>query len=212
MDRENRNFFQRMFMPIFDEVSLFIMGLSFFLIFLSDEELQNSVSDLMMDGDVRAFIAGVFFFAGLALSVFHFFSLRPKSDFEKVAMLLFVVFANGSAGLVAGINGWGNSSGLISIFPAWNILMAVMLFVFWRFKVIDEDNISDENAGNLFELFVSLVAIIAIFSIGKFWLKLHWSDVYSICVVYATSINCMFSDFLITHAHDKRRNENKSDF
>lgn len=205
MDGDNNNFFKRTFLPTYDEPSLFVMGLSFFLIFCADLELRLSVQNLVMDGDVRSFFAGGIFFMGMLLSVYHFFSARPKSDFEKYAMLAFVVLANASAGWVAGMRVLDDTIGWLAVFPLWNILTAVMLLLFWRFKLINESNISDENAGSFLELILSITAVIVIFSVCKFWLKLHWSEIYSICVVYATNINAMGSQLLQEKAQSAKQ-------
>lgn len=181
-------------MPVYDEMSLFIMGFSFLFILSTSNELRESTFALIFDGDVRSILAGIMFFYGLGLSLFHVFSKSIKSDFTKYNLLTFAIIANASAGYVAGMNAWETSSGVLSIFPAWNILTAALLLIFWRYEIIDESYILDEDTDNLLEIFISFSLVLSILITCQFSFNMHWSEVYSICVVFASSVNPAISN------------------
>ena len=200
---DDRNIFERTFIPIFDEVSLFIMGLSFLILFSLDPALKDGVFSLVLDGDPRSVLAGVVYAFGLALSIYHFFTKKEKSDFDKVALLCFAIFTNASAGWIAGSISYDNSTGIMALFPAWNMLTAALLLIFWRFEIINESHISDEDAGNLLELVISVAAVILILFITRSVLNFHWAESYSICVVYATNINYSLYMFATKNTHNQ---------
>ncbi len=167
-------------------------------------------------GDPRILMLLVFFGAGLALSIFHVFTERQKSRIEKYAMLGFAVVSNAICGILASlhilgvsvdnfnifaildirdaVSGANGSSGVSRIFlilPIWNIINCIFLLMSLRTGLINEKNISDENAGR-FEVLFGFLITVAIFIGCQFLFKLYWAITFSICVIYATS----FSDAL----------------
>ena len=94
---------------------------------------------------------------------------------------------------MAGTNALATSTGITAIFPVWNIFTAIVLVTFWRYDIINESNISDKNTNNVFEIFTNLAIAAAILIICQYLFNMHWSEIYSICVVYASSLNPVLS-------------------
>ena len=185
-----------LFLPTFSELSLFMMSVSFLLLFSFNELLRSSIFKILdkPGRDPRIVLLLLFFGMGLFLSLYHVFAEREKSIPEKYAMLFFAVVANAVSGILASIYILKQSSdapSVLLLLPIWNIINCILLVVSFRFGIINESNISDENATR-FEVFFGLLIIVAIFLVCQFLFKLYWAITFSICVIYATS----FSDAL----------------
>lgn len=194
---EIREFFK----PTYNETSVFLMALSFVLLVLFDADLKTGIKGIIskaMVSDLRettwAIIAAGLFITGSILSIFHAFSSRTKTEFEKRIMLVFALGINGVVGIVAGIRILNDYHGLLIVFPALNIFSSVVLLYLIGFA--DPTMLEDANA-SLWELFVGSVITIAIFSLCQFWLDLHWSITFSICVAYAMIANEILGRLLI---------------
>ena len=204
--------------PTFSELSLFMMSLSFILVFFFNEPVRSGLFKLMEEpGDKPTMvIVLVFFGAGLILSLYHVFAKRKKTKIEKHAMLGFAVVSNAICGILAslhilgvsvdnlnifaildirdavsGADGSSGASRIFLILPIWNIINCLFLLMSLRTGLIDERNISDEKAGR-FEVLFGFFITVAIFIMCQFLFKLYWAITFSICVIYATS----FSDAL----------------
>ena len=90
------------FIPVFSPLSLFMMSISFLLVFFFTESLKNKLSEFLvkLDDDI---ILLLFFTAGLVLSLYHVFSERQITRIEKHAMLFFAVLSNGICGIFASL-------------------------------------------------------------------------------------------------------------
>lgn len=222
-----RDRIKRFFLPVFSELSLFMIGLSFVLVFLSTDSLRSGLFELLHAPVelVNQAILLVFFGAGLVLSLYHVFAKRKKTKIEKQAMLGFAVVSNAICGILASlhilgvsvggydfsfilhirniISGTGSSTGasrLFLILPIWNIINCVFLLMSVRTGFIDDRNISDEKADR-FEVLFGFLITVAIFVVCRFGFKLYWAITFSICVIYATS----FGDALGAFLHPEER-------
>jgi hypothetical protein len=90
-------------------------------------------------------------------------------------------------------------SRIFLILPVWNILNCVFLLLSLRAGLIDERNISDEQAGRM-EVLFGFIVTGCIFVVCQFLFKLYWAITFSICVIYATS----FGDTLGSVFHPER--------
>jgi hypothetical protein len=167
----------------------------------------------------------LFFAGGLVLCLFHVFSGRKKTRIEKHAMLCFAIVSNAVCGILASLHILGISpddprafsilhiwdmfnsadgpsvvSRLFLILPVWNILNCAFLLMSLRVGLIDERNISDEQA-NRMEVLFGFIVTGCIFVVCQFLFKLYWAITFSICVIYATS----FGDALGSVFHPERR-------
>ena len=102
----------------------------------------------------------------------------------------FAVLTNAGTGI---ISGWYvlNSSHIQNwqiIFPMWNIINGILLLVMLRFRIVDEECISDRDA-TAGQVFRGLIAVIVIFIFCNYVFKLHWAITFSICIIYTTSFD-----------------------
>jgi len=179
------------FIPVYDELSLFLMAITLILLCVTNASLQEQIhkwNERFHDG--RVFIAGVIILAGMGLSIYHVFTTREKTDIEKWIMLLFAVLANAGTGIISGqyvlnsdrIQNWQ------IIFPMWNIINGALLLLMLRGGIINEECISDRDA-TASEVILGLFAVIVIFIFCNYVFKLHWAITFSICIIYTTSFD-----------------------
>ncbi len=195
-----------------------MMSLSFLLVLFFSKSMRTGLFKFLTGprSDPRIFMLFVLFGAGLALSIFHVFTDRQKSKFEKYAMLFFAVLANAICGILASLHILGISlevpdaffilrfwdildsqdapsvvSRIYLILPVWNIINCLLLLVSFRLGWITDRNISDEKAGR-FEILAGSLITAAIFVVCQFLFKLYWAITFSICVIYATSFSDAF--------------------
>ena len=212
--------------PTFSDLSLFMIGLSFLLVFLCNESVRSGLYKILGGPRKRFFFIGLllFFACGLVLCLFHVFFGRKKTKIEKHAMLCFAIMSNGVCGILASLHILGISpddprafsilhfwdmlssadgpslvSRLFLILPIWNILNCAFLLLSLRAGLIDERNISDEQADRM-EVLFGFIITGCIFVVCQFLFKLYWAITFSICVIYATS----FGDTLGSVFHPER--------
>lgn len=177
--------------PTYDELSLFLMAFTFILLCAVNSQLRNWIRHFFSQThDWVAYICVLLFLAGLGLSLFHVFTRREKTIFEKQLMMLFAVLTNAGIGIIAGwyvlksndVRDWQ------LIFPIWNIINGVLLLLMLRFRIIDEECISDRDA-DATEVVIGIAAVLVIFIFCNFIFKLYWAITFSICIIYATSFD-----------------------
>ncbi len=103
-------------------------------------------------------------------------------------MLYFAVILNASIGIMAGSRDLEDAQGWLAIFPIINIVNGVLLLILLRTRVINDDNISDENT-SLCQVALSGAVIIILFAVCHYLFDLLWTQTFSICVVYSTNLN-----------------------
>jgi len=212
--------------PTFSDLSLFMIGLSFLLVFLCNESVRSGLYKILEEPRKKLFFFGwlLFFVGGLVLCLFHVFSGRKKTKIEKYAMLCFAIVSNAVCGILASLHilgippddprafsilhlwdmfssadGRSVVSRLFLILPVWNILNCAFLLLSLRAGLIDERNISDEQADRM-EVLFGFIITGCIFVVCQFLFKLYWAITFSICVIYATS----FGDALGSVFHPER--------
>ncbi|HIJ51953.1 MAG TPA: hypothetical protein HPP66_02220 [Planctomycetes bacterium] len=200
-----RDRIKRFFLPIFSPLSLFMMSLSFLLVFFFSETLRSGLFEFLDSPYSRPRIAILLllFTAGLVLSLYRVFAERKITGIEKHAMLFFVVMSNGFCGILASRHIIDKSAGAHPVFlvlPIWNIINCVILLASYRTGALTEKNISDEKASR-FEVLAGVVVIVGIFVVCRFVFKLYWAITFSICVIYSTS----FGDALSAFLHPRQR-------
>lgn len=165
------------------------MSITFVLLFFTHADLRAGSHELLFDDfDPRSYIALVLFVLGILFSLYHVFTSRQKTDWEKTAMLFFAVMVNGLGGVAAGMHMLENSHGLLMVFPIWNIVNGVLLLLMYRCHIIDERSIVDENA-TPFQVLLGSIVIVATFVVCRFVVEMYWAITFSICVTYASNVN-----------------------
>ena len=177
------------FIPIYDESSLFLMAMTLTFLCVGNSQMRNWILHFLSQADGR-YILALLFLAGLGLCLYHVFTLREKSTPEKWLMMLFAILTNAGTGIISGWYVIKNSTvhNWLLVFPIWNIINGVLLLVMLRFRIIDEECISDRDA-TAGQVFLGLIAVLAIFILCNYVFKLYWAITFSICLVYATSFD-----------------------
>ena len=178
------------FIPTYDEVTLFAMSFACSLLLLTSAfSIKWNISESMLRGDdLSSLVIAAFFLAGLVLSIYHAFTDRPKTEFEKMLMVIFAVILNGFSGIVAGTYVLEEVRGWLMIFPILNIVNGAFLLVMLRSNVISSDNVSDERV-SLTHVALTGTLIVILFIICQYVLNLLWMQTLTICVVYSTNFN-----------------------
>jgi len=184
------------FFPAYDELSLFLTAFTLIMLFIANAAFQELIHKLFMtdpDSIFFYFVAAIPL-AGFALSIYHFYSTRDKTDFEKWAMFIFAVSTNICTSVVAGIYTLNESTGWVIIFPIWNLINAVLM-IFMNIILINQQCttiyrycITDREA-TYHQIIISLTAVFLIFALCNFVFNLHWAVTFSICIAYTTSFD-----------------------
>lgn len=175
--------------PTYDELSIFLLAATFLLIYLMNGVMRKEINAFIRwFDDPRVFFYIFLFVMALGLCLYHVFTPKEKTQPEKTVMLAFAVVTNGCISLVAAKYTIEQSAGWLLVFPAWNAINSVLLLLMWRFKIIDEECISDRDA-NTTEAIIGLTAVLIIFILCNYVFKLYWAITFSICIIYATSFD-----------------------
>jgi hypothetical protein len=191
--------------PTYDEISLFLMSITLIAIACVNPVMTEELWKLLrMDlGDVSGYIITFFVIslAGMVFSLYNVFTQGEMADWQKKAMLIFAVFANASTSIMAGYRliKFRHVTGLLIIFPIWNIVNAVWLLVGLRLEIIDESCIVKREV-SFFRVLLGLAGTIVIVILCNYVFNMYWAVTFSICMVYTTSFdraiqNTLFNRF-----------------
>ena len=177
------------FIPTYDELSLFLMAITLILLCIANFPMREQIQKWMATNHyLLVYIVVAIFLCGLGLSIYHVFTTREKTYIEKWIMLLFAVLTNAGAGIISGWYVLNRIQNWQIIFPMWNIINGALLLVMLRFRIVDEECISDRDA-TAGEVIRGLIVVIVIFIFCNYVFKLHWAITFSICIIYATSFD-----------------------
>jgi DNA-directed RNA polymerase subunit RPC12/RpoP len=179
------------FIPTYDELSLFLMAATFILLGATNATMREQIyKGITVFHDLRVYIMVVIFLGGIILSSYHVFTTREKTKFEKTVMLFFAVAANAGTGIISGWYVIKNSDvhNWQLVFPIWNIINGALLLLMLRFRIIDEECISDREA-TLVQIILGLASVLIIFIFCNYVFDLYWAITFSICIVYTTSFD-----------------------
>jgi uncharacterized membrane protein HdeD (DUF308 family) len=163
--------FPKFLLPRFDETSMFLISLSFFLVIIFDNEVNSALYKVFFSGFNPAFLSlyMVFFLflAGAIYSFLHVFTKRRKTEFEKFSMVYFTAFANGASGIFAGLVMFKDSPGILMIFPIWNMINGFIIILAYKLILYDEDGDLDTNSNPL-EIVIGSIVVFVTFAICHF--------------------------------------------
>lgn len=180
--------------PTYDELSLFLMSVTMIVFYLANSRMRNQIDTFFVKAaEINAwmlFAPLVLFLATICLCIYHVFTTREKTVFEKRVMVGFAVLTNVVTGIIAGVYTLTNSvvANWLIVFPIWNVINGIVLLFMVFLKVIDEECISDRDA-SITEVIIGLIAVLVIFIFCNYVFKLHWAITFSICIIYATSFD-----------------------
>lgn len=181
---------QRWLAPRYDEVTLFVMSVSFVLLLATDQTLRSTAFAVVRQiEDIRELIVPALFLGGLVLSVYHAWAKRRKSDLEQTIMLFFAVGLHFGASLVASAHLLENPSGGVHwIFPTWNVVSWMLLVLLWRFDVLNAtDSIGRDNAGR-YQILIAIGLTLGLILFGKYVADYHWTMTLSMTVALASFV------------------------
>ena len=186
---KDEGFLRQLFIPHYDELSLYLMSYVMVLFFLVNNPPTNwffyvttfKAEDILL---VLMFLPNM---AGMFLSLYHAFSERKKTLIEKNIMLLYAVLLCGFSGIWGGTYMLVHSPNLLLVFPVWNILCGGILLSALRYGEITEDNISDDDV-SLHQVLKSTIIITLLFTVTYIVAKLNWATTLSICIVWAINL------------------------
>jgi hypothetical protein len=190
MPNKISNFFSFLFVPHYDELSLFSMSYICILLLIvnispSDWSIENV--SFQPEG-VNLLIIIIPFLVGMGLCLYHAFTNRKKTNIEKKLMIFFAAIINGFSAIWAGTyilvhsQKWG-----LSIFPIWNIISGYILLTLLRSADFEEETISDQNV-TLGQLGVGTLFVTGIFYLCYFVFNLNWAATFSICIAWSTNL------------------------
>jgi hypothetical protein len=189
--KKDQNILISIFIPHYDELSLFIMGYVCLLLMFANNPPSKWKVPLLKFNSLDAYLALLVFFPlliGMCLCLYHAFTDREKTNIEKKFMIFFAAIINGFSGLWYGtyilVN---NSSWGLSPFPIWNIISGYILISSLRASDIEVLTISDENV-TFRKLILGTLIVTAIFLTCHIIFQLVWAATFSICVAWITNI------------------------
>lgn len=179
--------------PTYDKLSLFLMTVTLILLYVGNSQVRDWMRDLTQAGHSESIVFLTVFNFFFILCIILFFQIlvpSEETDFKKKIMLFFAVLINAITGIIAGTYVVRNAtaSNWLLVFPIWNIINCVLLLLMLYFRIIDEDCISDRKA-TFVQTIIGLTAVLFVFILCNYVLKLHWAITYSICIVYTTSFD-----------------------
>ena len=194
---EKRPWLQRLFVPQYDEIALFLMSFSFILLFITHEDLRAGALFMVFTESPLIGLLALFFFGqGIVFSLYHVFTSREKTWREIKYMLVSAVIINAAGGIATGMYFLEHPPhGLLILFPLWNIINGFLLLLLYRFDLLDDAIIVDDNAGRI-EVVAGICVVLMTFAIGTFVFELYWAVIFSICMAYATNINALVRYFI----------------
>ncbi len=171
------------FKPVYDELQTYIITLSCVLLLMTHMDIRTVfVHVRAMDFLVMMPIAVLAIFGG-ALSLFNVLVRRPKQPWEKTAMAGLAMGANGTAGLVGGMEVLPRGFTLAAIIPLWNIVTGALLLR--QIGVASEDALTDEDATPK-QVAVATGWLLGVFVICEWVLYLTWPMTFSVATAFAS--------------------------
>ena len=172
--------------PRYTEITLYLISLTFILFFSTSFEFRAEALDFFED-KVSAIFWAAIILSGLIISIYSAFTKRILGETEKGLILFAVIFLNFFVAVHAGTHVLKETQGWLIIFPLLNILNAIFWLFLFRFGVITEKSISDEQTKKE-EIILGTILLVMIFLISHYVFNHYWAITFSVCLVYATSL------------------------
>jgi DNA-directed RNA polymerase subunit RPC12/RpoP len=177
--------------PTYDRLSIFLMAVIWILLYIVNNQLNETIQTFLIAQHwlfrIYVLIVPVAF---LIIGIYQVFIKRENSEYERDIMLWFAIVTNVFTGIVASVYIIKNTEvhSWQLIFPVWNIVNAVVLYLMLVANCIDENCIIDRQPTPA-QIILGLVATIIIILVCNYVFKLHWAITYSICIIYTTSFD-----------------------
>jgi DNA-directed RNA polymerase subunit RPC12/RpoP len=201
----------RFLIPTYDELSLFLMAVTLIALYLVNGQLRNQINMLVARiaeaGRLLLISVGLVAVCVFGLCIYHVFTTREKTTFEKWVMLIFAIGTNVVTGSIAAA--YTITSALTAdwllVFPLWNIINGILLLFLVGLRAVDEECISDRKA-TASEVVIGLIAVFIVLIFCNYVFKLHWAITFSICIIYTTSFDRALQSVFpgLSHGEDEQ--------
>jgi hypothetical protein len=177
--------------PTYDRLSIFLMAVIWILLYIVNNQLNATIQTFLISQHwlfrIYVLIVPATF---LIIGIYQVFIKREKSEYERDIMLWFAIVTNVFTGIVASVYIIKNTDvhNWQLIFPIWNIVNAVILYLMVVTNFIDENCIVDRPVASA-HITLGMAAIVVIVLICNYVFKLHWAITFSICIIYTTSFD-----------------------
>ncbi len=186
--------------PVYNELSAYLTALTCVVLFFSHPDFRQYLFSALDNttgegGPIPFLVLGSFAIMGFALSIFHVFTDRTKSSFEKYCMGAFAIGANALASIEGGIETIRSGGSILVLFPIWNIIIGIVMIFQIRYNKFE---VTDENA-SLLEVSWASLALLIVFAITNLALHVSWAMTFSICMFYSSSAFLLIS-WIVKHS------------
>lgn len=181
-------------LPRYDELTLFTLSTTFLLLLAISPAMQKDlpkVAMLLRDGRISLLVGAAA--VGMVFSLFGIFFPFPKPELVKWPMLAFAVVVTAGTGLYTGYVTFTTTPRWLIVFPAWNIINAVMLLTLFGQGLPGPNCILDRRA-KFWQVVLTLVCVGLLLGACEYGFRLHWAITYSICVGYTMSLHHAITD------------------
>ena len=185
---EAKSFQLKDLIPVLDEQSLFIISAAFFMLFGISETYRTFILNIFSDMTIGG---GIFIFSligAMVLSLYHAFSKKNKSGFEK---LIFLFYTLTLYLLISGViciymtDHYTMPELLLVVFPGINFLAAIIASIFVNadsnFKIM-ESMVHDDDMPLRQLAFTAFFMFMFLFSLET--LKINWLISISILMTF----------------------------
>lgn len=185
------------FLPSYDECSIFLMNFTFLLLFIFNSSCRTEILSFYSPsasadyrGALFAIIVTLMFLGGLSASIFHIFAKGEKEEIAETLMKFSAMLVNGVAGIACGIYLFENGINLIIISPLWNIVMGTILL--YQIGFIEAVSF-DQKDTSFQQAIFGVLSCVILFVILNTLCELYWAISFSVIVNYVIGINHFLS-------------------
>ena len=184
------------FVPTYDKLSLFLIAILLIILGAINPMVLQDILKLIKLGLKSGDTAGVIIallvlsLGGMVFSIYYMFTSKEADDSQKKYMVSFAAVSNA---LISGFAAHhllkhGNDSGLLLIFPTWNLISAGLIILMLLLKIINRNCIIDRDI-SFCRVVISLILSIIILLVCECIFKIYWAITLSICMFYTTSFD-----------------------
>ncbi|MDD5111230.1 MAG: hypothetical protein PHG85_01640 [Candidatus Altiarchaeota archaeon] len=196
--------------PKYSETVLYVISLTFFLLWVYDESMRPSLvgllTGLVSKKDEHIALIVFSLLIGIFLPIINVFRTKPNEEEWKFSMIIlsFTVFSTIFMSFYTAVYMIETSAGLWIVLPICNIAYCYLFVYLYASGMITVSYIPSRQA-RILEVVVSTLATLAIFAISQFVLNYHWTVTYSLCITYAIFINDLVVKVITTKKYGTRR-------
>lgn len=185
---EIKGFLKKVFGKKFNEMSLYVMGLSILLIYFIDRSFNDQFHNYLENTeDGRVFIILLFMLLGILYSLYHAFSKTKKTNWQKTWMLYFAMTLQMAIATIALIQSVEIKE-ISILFPLLTYIGAIISYQLYDNDVINENDVDDRDA-SLLEIILATVILTGVISISYYLIELHWIETLSASVILANQVS-----------------------